>query len=375
MAGSKQQLDLLGNRPGGPASGSPDWPSALSNRQLAVLERGTSFESLPVKAVLNSPATTGMGFWSLNPYVGCEFGCTYCYARDTHKWTVERRGGIPGFGDSGIQGFGDSGIQGFGDSGIQGLEAQARPVPQPRNPSIPEFETRIFVKSEAALVLQRTLDASKLKGATLVIGTATDPYQPAERKFRLTRSVLEALLGWRDLSIGLITKSPLIVRDLDLLQRLSERHEVSVNISLASTDRKLVRRLELRSPTPATRLRALKCLTEGGIRAGLLIAPVLPGLTDSRTSLSALMAAAREAGAHYVAAAPLRLAATAKARFLPHLEREFPELAARYLRHYQGRSNTRREYARALSARVKELQREYGFATGEMRRYRQRIAD
>jgi DNA repair photolyase len=332
---------------------------ATPPRPLPILDRrqrGTTFEALPVKAVLNSPASTGMGFWSLNPYVGCEFGCTYCYARDAHRWVVERAEG--------------QGISGFRDSGIGGLDGREESIPESPNPGIPEFERRIFIKPEAATVLRRTLDASKLAGATLVIGTATDPYQPAERRFRLTRSLLEALLGWRRLSIGLITKSPLIVRDLDLLQRLAQRHELSVNLSLASVDPKIIRRLELRSPLPATRLRALRRLTEGGIHAGLLIAPVLPGITDSRASLAAVMAAAREAGAHYVAAAPLRLAATARARFLPHLEREFPQLAARYFRHYHGRTNPRRDYARALAARVRALQREYGFPTDEMRRYR-----
>jgi len=242
-----RQLDLL-----------PETPRP-ELRLLDERERGTRFVRLSVRSVLNSPATTGMGFWSVNPYVGCEFGCTYCYARDTHRYTIERTG------------------------------------QQQSGPAWLDFEKRILVKTEVADVLARTLDPSRLGDASLVIGTATDPYQPAERRFRLTRAVLEVLLQYRGLSIGVITKSPLITRDLAILQALSERHEVSVNISLATMDARLARRLELRSPVPSARIRALRRLTAGGIRAGRLVAPIVPGITDGRAGLSRLMGTAKEA--------------------------------------------------------------------------------
>jgi DNA repair photolyase len=320
---------------------------------LPVLEerasRGASFHEVPVKAILNSPATTGMGFWSLNPYVGCEFGCTYCYARETHKWVTEKAVGR------------------LGDSAAAPHEG-AGPVSLPpyRPTAIPPweaFEKQILVKTSAAHVLTRTLFPARLAGASLVIGTATDPYQPAERRFRLTRQILEALLGWRGLSLGLITKSPLILRDVDLLTQLAERHELSINISLASTDAGLLRRLEARSPAPHARLRALKGLTDAGLHAGLLIAPILPGISDSRAQLTALFQAGKDAGARYAVGAALRLGPAARTRFLPHLAEEFPELTRRYARRYGARTGAGKDYTEALARRIRSLQEEFGYPT------------
>jgi DNA repair photolyase len=147
------------------------------------------------------------------------------------------------------------------------------------------FEKEILVKTDVAEVLSRTLNPAKLAGHSLVIGTATDPYQPAERQFQLTRRILEVLRSYHGLSIGIITKSALITRDLDVLQALSERNDVTVNISLATADARLARLLELRSPVPSARLRALRRLTEGGIHAGLLVAPIIPGVTDDWAGL------------------------------------------------------------------------------------------
>ena len=308
-----RQLDLL-----------PDTPRP-ELRLLDERERGTRFVRLAVRSVLNSPATTGMGFWSVNPYVGCEFGCTYCYARDTHRYTIERTG------------------------------------QQRREPAWLDFEKRILVKTEVAEVLARTLDPARIGQASLVIGTATDPYQPAERRFRLTRAVLEVLLQHRGLSIGIITKSPLVTRDLALLQALSGRHELTVNISLATLDAGVARKLELRSPVPSARIRALRRLTAGGIHAGLLVAPIVPGITDDRAGLSRLMGAAKEAGAHYVVGSALRLGPSARQRFLPVLSQEFPRLAERYREHYAQSDSASRAYQAALTRRLVELQREHGF--------------
>ena len=307
---------------------SPPWP-ILDQR-----ERGTRFLGLPIRSVLNSPASTGMNFWSLNPYVGCEFGCSYCYARDTHRWVVER-----------------------------GARGEGEPSPLDTHSSpLDAFERDIFVKQDLTRVLRQTLDPVRLGEHPIVIGTATDPYQPAERRFRLTRRVLETLADYRGLRLGIITKSPLIARDRDLLTELAARHDLSVNLSLISLDAELVRRLEPRTPVPRARLRALAALTAAGIHAGVLIAPILPGLTDSRRDLSALMRAAKEAGARYVAGLALRLGPTAKARFLPVLAREFPALAARYQRHYAQRVNAARAYTEALAQRIRALKRRHGFA-------------
>jgi DNA repair photolyase len=314
----------------------PQWSAP---RQLTVLderERGTRFLSLEARSVLNSPASTGMGFWSVNPYVGCEFGCTYCYARDTHKYAVERaRGGA----------------------------AQA----DDRLPPWLAFEKRILIKHGVADQLARTLDPSKLGHDSLVIGTATDPYQPAERRYRLTRAILEVLTGFRGIRIGIISKSPLVTRDIDVLQRLSERNEVTVNVSLATLDTRIARRLEIRSPIPSARIRALARLSAAGIHAGLLIAPIVPGITDDREGLGRLMAAAKGAGARYVIGSALRLGPAARHRFLPHLADEFPELAQRYRRHYADREGVSREYQAALTRRLERLQREHGFPLEEER--------
>jgi DNA repair photolyase len=309
--------------------------------------RGTKFVALEPKSVLNSPQQTGVDFWSLNPYIGCEFGCTYCYARYAHRYTVERAHDGGRLSDAEFHEF----------RGPHGWEA---------------FEKRVFVKEQLLGVLEgdlrryfRSVGPTDRPPAPIVIGTATDPYQPAERRFRLTRGILERLARCEGLNIGIITKSPLIARDTDVLQRLQERSDLEVHISLNTVDVSLIRQVEARSPMPAVRLRALKRLADAGVRVGLIVAPVLPGITDDVPHLEALFQAAREAGARFVHAGPLRLYPAVRDRFLPMVEACFPHLAARYRRAYEGRSGVPRDYARALSARIKKLQARFGFPVNE----------
>ncbi|MES1259585.1 MAG: radical SAM protein, partial [Gemmatimonadota bacterium] len=223
------------------------------------------------------------------------------------------------------------------------------------------FERRIMVKQNAAAVLARTINPAKLRGDPLVIGTATDPYQPAERTYRITQAILETLRQYRGLHLGLITKSPLIARDTALLVHLSTIHRVTISISLASTDSPLLRRLEARTPAPHARLRAMKKLTDAGVRAGLLIAPILPGITDGTDALRKLVIAAKEAGAAWVAGSALRMNAATRSTLIPWLERERPVLAERYRRHYGDRFWVSRGYADALQKRLTALQEEVGF--------------
>jgi DNA repair photolyase len=350
---SARQIDLL---PRVPASPLP----VLDQRN-----RGTKFIGLPVNSVLNTPASTGMGFWSINPYVGCEFGCTYCYARDTHRWTLERA----------ERRKGGTAVETDAKTSEGGIGEKFTAVPSYRRTALPPeeaFEKEILVKTDVAEVLSRTLHPAKLAGHSLVIGTATDPYQPAERQFRLTRRILEVLCSYHGLSIGIITKSSLVTRDLDVLQALSTHNEVTVNISLATADARLARLLELRSPVPAARLRALRRLIDGGIHAGLLVAPIIPGVTDDWAGLARLMEAAKEAGARYVVGSALRLGPAARHRFLPFLTREFPALAERYRRHYAGKDHVSQSYQDALNRRLRLLKQTYGFPIEEgMRRRRQ----
>lgn len=320
-------------------------PAARATR-LPVLDerlRGTKFVPLEPRSVLNSPDQTGMDFWSLNPYVGCEFGCSYCYARFTHRYVVERAHDAGRLSDAELLEF----------RGAHGWEA---------------FEQRIFVKQQILGALDadlhryhRTAQAHPGGAAPIVIGTATDSYQPAERRFRITRAVLGRLAACEGLSVGIITKSPLVVRDTDVLLRLQHHNDLEVHISLTTLDVGLIRALEVRSPMPAVRLRALAKLTAAGVKAGLLIAPVLPGITDDRPRLDALFAAARAAGARFVHASPLRLYPAIRERFLPLLDAQFPHLAARYRRAYAGRGAAPRDYAAALSQRVRGLQLKHGF--------------
>jgi DNA repair photolyase len=307
---------------------------------LDARDRGTRFLDLPIASILNAPQQSGLPFWSLNPYVGCEFGCSYCFARYAHRYVAERalgRGGIPAAEFPDFQ-------------GPEGWEG---------------FERRIFVKREAADVLGRTLKPARVGESSIAIGTATDPYQPAERRFRVTRQVLERLAQFHGLHIGLVTKSPLVVRDIEVLRRVAERNTLAVHLSLISVDVRLVRTLEPRSPMPPVRLAALRKLVKAGIPAGVMIAPVLPGITDGVPQLRALIAAAQEAGAAFVHVSPLRLYAGVRQRFLPLVERSFPGLRERYERAFDASGEIGPVYRAALERRVEGIKRELGIEETE----------
>ncbi|MGH7520261.1 MAG: radical SAM protein [Gemmatimonadales bacterium] len=317
-------------------------PISPSARPPVILDqrlRGTTFVSLTPKRVLNPPSATGMDYWSLNPYVGCEFGCTYCYARYTHRYVVERAHDAGTLTDAEFADY----------RGAHGWEA---------------FEKRIFVKEQVVAALEVDLKRVKL-GECIVIGTATDPYQPAERTFKLTRAVLQRLTRCEGLSLGIITKSPLIARDCDLLLKLQIRNEVRIHISLITADAALARKLEARSPVPSARLRALKKLTGAGVNAGLIVAPVLPGITDDLAHLDALFGAAKAAGARFIHAGALRLYPAVRDRFLPVLAEHYPDLVQRYKDAYEKQQGAPREYAKALARRVKTLQQRHRFTKNE----------
>ena len=291
------------------------------------------------RSVLNPPESTGMPYWSLNPYVGCAFGCAYCYARYAHRYAQERE---------------------------DARRAPGHPAAAPVSEEMPAwlaFERRIYVKRHAAEQLRTELARAQrsesggrptrrtrlLRGETLVIGTATDPYQPAERHFRVTRRILEALAEYSGLRIVLITKSALVTRDIDVLTRIASRSRCTVHLSLITLDRELARRIEPRAPTPDARLRALTRLREGGVDVGINVMPVLPGITDRPAALAALIARVSAAGATHVNAGPLRLQAEARRRYLPFIEAEFPGLAERYRTTYALSDDVSERYRAGLS--------------------------
>ena len=281
-------------------------------------------------SVINGPGATGMGFWSINPYVGCAFGCAYCYARYAHRYAAERLA---------------AGAVSLGENALE----SEHPLP----PWL-AFERRIMVKRDAGALVRRALmrpaTLAGLREDGVVIGTATDPYQPAERRFRVTRSVLEALADHDGLRVTIITKSPLVTRDLDLLTRIAARSRISVHVSLITVDRELARRLEPRAPTPEARLRAISRLRAQEIEVGVNAMPVLPGITDSPASVDALVRAVKGANASYIGACALRLQRTARDRYLPFIEAEFPELAARYRGAYSRSHQVNARYREGLRA-------------------------
>jgi DNA repair photolyase len=287
--------------------------ASLGVRVLPVIgeQKDISYYGSVARGVLNGPEVTKMGFWSINPYVGCAFGCAYCYARYAHRYVLERAA--------------------TANPEHEGLQRDIETMP----PWL-AFERRIFVKENAAEVLRRTLrhgsdrHLALLGDESIVIGTATDPYQPAERRFRVTRSVLEVLAEHAGLSIVIITKSPLVTRDVDVLRRIARNSRITIHLSLITLDRTLARRLEPRAPTPEARVRALARLRANGIDVGINVMPVLPGITDAPNEIERLVRTVAEHGATYVNACALRLQSAARQRYLPFIEKEFPELAPRY---------------------------------------------
>src|SRR5919204_3570826 len=320
---------------------------SLAGPPLPVLgeQADIRYYSSRAKSVLNGTDVTKMGFWSINPYVGCAFGCAYCYARYAHRYVIERN------------------VTAHPEQRL--LREAFETLP----PWL-AFERQIFVKENAADVLRRTLrygsdkHLNLLKGEGIGIGTATDPYQPAERRFKITRGILEVFAEHEGLSLWIITKSPLVTRDIDLLRRIQRHNEISVHISLITLDRDLARRIEPRAPTPDARLRALARLRESGITAGINVMPVLPGITDRPDQLEPLIKAVADAGATYVHACALRLRSAARQRYLPFIEKEFPHLAARYRATYAHSHHAGERYREGLQEYFRKLCARYGVPYG-----------
>lgn len=274
------------------------------------------FFTLPVRSLLNRCDVPRMPFsWTINPYRGCEFACKYCYARYTHEF-MELRQGV-------------------------------------------DFERKIYVKQHAAWMLRR--DLKKVKpGEEIAIGTATDPYQPGERRYGVTRAILEELTRHHGLELGVVTKSNLVLRDVDLLREISRHNHLFVNLTITTLDTNLARILEPRAPRPDLRLEAMRKLNEAGVAAGVICAPVLPGITDSPRDLENLARAVAQAGGKYIYANPLFLKPCSAAIFLPFLEQEFPALVESYRQRYGERAFVSASYRKRISQLFGKLRAKYG---------------
>jgi DNA repair photolyase len=251
--------------------------------------------------------------WTVNPYRGCAMGCRYCYAAYTHEFL-----------------------------GVNEPEA---------------FHTVVYVKTGTEEETARRLPTIARRGQLVALGTATDPYQPGEADLRVTRRFLEAAAKVRGLRLGITTKGAVILRDIDLLQRIHERSALSIHVSLISLDAELLRRLEPLAPPPAVRLEVMRRLAAAGLLVGLSVSPVLPALTDDEAGLEALVAEAAKAGVKRMASQLLFLRSPTKEKYLRWVADEFPRYLEAYRHAYDGKvylGGRYRERVRGIMARLRE---------------------
>jgi DNA repair photolyase len=285
-------------------------PASLDQAQRRADE--ARYQEITCRSALNP--VKGMPFnWTLNPYRGCTHGCHYCFAR-RYQTQFEL---------------------GPGD----------------------EFSTLIFVKVNFAEVLERELDKPSWTREPVALGTATDPYQPIEGHYRLTRRSLEALIASRT-PVGIVTKGPMIVRDIDLLAELSRVARCTVCVSVPTVDEEAWRALEPGTAHPLQRLRAVRTLRNAGINAGVLMAPLVPGFTTQTSKLDATIKAAADHGAAFLGANVLYLKGGTRDHFMGFLARAYPQMVVSYERLYAGAYATP-EYVRTVRGLIDVLQQRH----------------
>ena len=327
----------LVDRPGAEEAGGPAGATLPLIGQGAVARRfdtpefrGMTFFEVHARSIINRvPAASRMPFeWTINPYRGCSHACVYCFARNTHTYLD--------------------------------LDAGA------------DFDSKVVVKVNAERLLRRELAAPSWEGAHIAMGTNVDPYQRAEGRYRLMRGILGALRDFRN-PFSILTKGSLILRDLDLLRDAAEVTEVGTSTSVGFVDKDVWRLAEPGTPQPAKRLEVCRTLNEAGIRCGVLMAPIIPYLTDSPAQLEATVKAIAEAGATSVSGIVLHLRPGAREWFMAWLGEHHPALVPRYEALYRGRSYAPKAYQDEITGRVKDLARRYGVgraAPGDARRIR-----
>ncbi|MFI4945084.1 MAG: radical SAM protein, partial [Burkholderiales bacterium] len=256
--------------------------------------------------------------WTVNPYRGCAMGCRYCYATYTHEYL--------------------------------GLEAKR------------DFHSTIYVKTGGAEDTMRNLATTIRRGERVALGTATDPYQPGEAELRVTRRFLEQAAQLRGLRLGITTKGAIVLRDIDLLLKIHERSRLSVQVSLNSLDAGLLRRIEPWAPPPEVRIEVLRRLAEAGLRVGLSLSPILPGITDQEANLDALIGRAAAAGVTRMWGSLLFLRSPTKEKYLEFIAREFPRYLEAYEQAYARSSHLGGRYRERIEQLVRRLREKHGVA-------------
>jgi DNA repair photolyase len=289
-----------------------------SQSELLEAKSQVEYFEMGARGILNRTKASMPFEWTINPYRGCEFGCQYCYARYTHEF--------------------------------MGMENGR------------DFESKIYAKAAAPEILRRELQKVD-RADRIALGTATDPYQPAERRFERTRHILEVFAGEKGRHLSITTKSDLIARDLDLLREVARRNVLSINMTITTMNRRLARLMEPRAPRPDLRLAALRTLTGAGLTAGVFPNPIMPMITDSEEALDAVAGAAREAGAQYFGGGPLFLMPSARKIFFPFLEERFPKLVGTYSKMYAGGAYLGSEYKARLRERVARVRERHGLGS------------
>ena len=290
---------------------------AAESPRLEAKTRVDYFDIAARSFLARSPENSRVPFrWMINPYRGCEFGCKYCYARYAHEF-MELRDPL-------------------------------------------DFERRIYIKQFDAVAFQRELRRLPT-GETIAIGTATDPYQPAERRYGITRSILQVFAQTSGYRIGITTKSQLVARDIDVLQEVSRRHFLTISMTVTTIDTTLARLIEPMAPRPDLRLSAVRKLSNNAVRATVFCAPILPLITDNDASIDAVAKAAKAAGAKGFGGNVVFLKPCAYQVFLPFLEQHFPVFVRRYRERFERSAYLRGDYPERMAERVARIRKRYGF--------------
>jgi DNA repair photolyase len=282
----------------------------------------TEYRPLTARSIVNKVTSNrGLPFsHAINPYRGCEFACRYCYARYTHEFMEMTPG---------------------------------------------DFERKIYFKQNAAWLLDQELKRLK-PGTEIAIGTATDPYQPLERKLQITRSLLEVFARHSGFRVGIISKAALIARDVDLLKEIARNNKLTVHTTVTTMNARLARQLEPRAPRPDLRMRTVAEMRAAGLRAGVMCSPLMPGITDSASSIRAVARAASAAGASFLASGALFLKSCSLPTFLAFVAEHFPEQLEAYKRRYESSAFVSSAYRERMSALVDQICREFNLGKRHM---------